>query len=36
MRWRDEKGRNEIEVLDMAPISTVELDYLPLPSAKGL
>jgi hypothetical protein len=36
MRWRDEKGRNEIHVLDMAPISTVELNYQPLPSAKGL
>ena len=36
MRWRDEKGKNEIQVYNMATISHAELIYSPLPSAKGL
>jgi hypothetical protein len=36
MRWRDENGRNEIQVKSFTTISTVDLIYSPLPSAKGL
>lgn len=36
MRWRDERGRNEIQVKDISMISHVDLIYSPLPSAKGL
>jgi hypothetical protein len=36
MRWRDEKGKNEVQAKNFSTISTVDLIYSPLPSAKGL
>jgi hypothetical protein len=36
MRWRDEKGKNEVQAKNFTTISTVDLIYSPLPSAKGL
>jgi hypothetical protein len=36
MRWRDEKGKNEIQVYNIPAISLAKLIYSPLPSAKGL